>query len=68
MARLVTAAWVMSPSKRDWTVASIDHLTDPSALLFWGRRAELISAAEDEDVAGAWRADGGAAHAALDAP
>jgi len=44
-----------------------DHLTDPPALLVWGRRAELLDESEARAVAQAWRADPGAAHAALDA-
>lgn len=44
-----------------------DHLTDPPTLLLWGRRVDLLDTAEARAVAAAWRADAGAAHAALDA-
>lgn len=44
-----------------------DHLLDPAALLRWSRRAELLGAAEEQEVAGAWTADPSAAHAALGA-
>jgi predicted RNA-binding Zn ribbon-like protein len=43
----------------------MDHVTDPSALLSWSRRAGFLDAADEQEVAASWQADAGAGFAAL---